>query len=189
MEKQNSLGAGLHLVIGSRMDWYNMFNNLLIILQFWNNHLHTMQMMQTLCIVVIICANGLLTMSEQLQIIFENWTARGCHHRPLYWSELAVQEMPSRCAQRISGKMGHFRWLTVAETSIDIWRSEHGLEGEFRTLVTFIVSVYCPMWFLIKVKHSWLEGPSWVSTACSLTKFRRSSSQPCWDQPGTVNDL
>ena len=53
------------------------------------------------------------------------------------------------------------------------------MEGELlerlETIVTFIVSVYCPMWFNIKVKHSWLEGPRHILTELSL--FRLQSDQ------------
>ena len=31
--------------------------------------------------------------------------------------------------------------------------------GQMETIVRFIVTVNCPMWFNIKVKHSWLDGP------------------------------
>ena len=53
-----------------------------------------------------------------------------------------------------SGPICHSRWLTTAETFIELYQSDHGLEGELlqrlETIVTYIVSVYCPMWFEIK---------------------------------------
>ena len=89
--------------------------------------------------------------------------------------------LPRDVALRKSGKMGHSRWLTMAETCIEMWQSEHGLEGELlerlRTLVTFIVTVYCQMWFQIKVKHSWLEGPRHVLFELSLYRLQSHQVQ------------
>lgn len=40
-----------------------------------------------------------------------------------------------------------------------------------------MVSVYAPMWFEIKVKHSWLEGPRHVLTHLSLLKLQAPEVQ------------
>ena len=57
-----------------------------------------------------------------------------------------------------------------------MWESEHGLEGELleklETIITFIVSVYGNMWFDIKVKHSWLEGPRHILKELSLFRLQ-----------------
>ena len=75
----------------------------------------------------------------------------------------------------------HSRWLTTAQTFLEMWQKEHGLEGELldrlRTIVKFIVSVYCPMWFEIKVKHNWLVGPRHVLYQMQLFKLQSKSVQ------------
>ena len=57
-----------------------------------------------------------------------------------------------------------------------MWQKDHGLEGELlerlRTIVTFIVSEYCPMWFKIKSEHSWLDGPRHVLYELSLFRLQ-----------------
>ena len=57
-----------------------------------------------------------------------------------------------------------------------MYESEHQLEGELldrlETIVTYIVSVYPVMWFEIKVKHSWLEGPRHVLKELSLFRLQ-----------------
>lgn len=62
-----------------------------------------------------------------------------------------------------------------------MWESEHNLEGDLllrlETIVTFIVSVYYPMWFNIKVKHSWLEGPRHILTELSLFRLQSAEVQ------------
>ena len=89
--------------------------------------------------------------------------------------------LPRDVALRKAGKIVHSRWLTMALTLIEMWQSEHGLEGELldrlRVLVTFIVSVYCPMWFQIKVKHSWLEGPRHILMELSLYRLQSPQVQ------------
>ena len=78
-----------------------------------------------------------------------------------------------------SGPIVHSRWVTTAETFIEMYQSDHGLEGELlqrlETIVTYIVTVYCPMWFEIKVKHSWLEGPRHILK--ELTLFHLQSPE------------
>ena len=75
----------------------------------------------------------------------------------------------------------HSRWLTTAETFLEMWESEHGLEGDLydrlEEIVTYIVSVYGPMWFNIKVKHSWLEGPRHILTELSLLRLQSPKVQ------------
>ena len=89
--------------------------------------------------------------------------------------------LPRDVALRKSGPIVHSRWLTTALTFLQMWESEHNLEGELllrlETIVTFIVSVYCPMWFSIKVKHSWLEGPRHILTELSLFRLQSAEVQ------------
>ena len=49
--------------------------------------------------------------------------------------------------------------------------------AKLEKIVTYIVSVYCPMWFSIKVKHSWLEGPRHILTELSLFKLQSKEVQ------------
>lgn len=84
--------------------------------------------------------------------------------------------LPRELALRKTGKMVHSRWLTFAEVVLLLWMSRHGLSGELlqrlEIVVTYIVSVYAPMWFNIKVRHSWVEGPRHVLSHLSLLKLQ-----------------
>ena len=57
----------------------------------------------------------------------------------------------------------HCRWLTTGSTFLDLYMKEHGLEGELldrlNSIAIYFVTVYFPMFFCIKVMHSYLEGP------------------------------
>ena len=82
---------------------------------------------------------------------------------------------------RKTGNMVHSRWLTFAEAVLLLWMSKHGLSGELlqrlETIVIYIVSVYGLMWFQIKVKHSWIEGPRHVLTHLTLLKLQSPEVQ------------
>ena len=84
-------------------------------------------------------------------------------------------------ALRKPGAVVHSRWLTFAEVILFFWMSEPGLSGLLLgvlvTIVTYLVSCYIPMWFDIKVKSSWLEGPRLVLTHLSLLKMQSPKVQ------------
>ena len=84
-------------------------------------------------------------------------------------------------ALRKGGSLVHSRWLTFASELLVMWMSNHGLTGvlleRLRTVVTYIVSLYVPMWFKIKVQHSWLEGPRHVLTHLELLRLQSAEVQ------------
>src|SRR6218665_120153 len=72
-------------------------------------------------------------------------------------------KLPTDLALLEIGPVSHSRWFTTANRLCRIWVSKHGLKGKIlhnlRLIVEYIVCVYYPCWFNIKVKHSWVEGP------------------------------
>ena len=71
--------------------------------------------------------------------------------------------LPKRLASLEIDPVCHSRWLTTALRFCRIWVSKYGITGEnlnkLRLIVEYIVGVYVPNWFNIKVKSSWVEGP------------------------------
>ena len=55
------------------------------------------------------------------------------------------------------GPHSHARWLNLASRICKLWCSNHELSNEssqsLKVLVEFVVGVYSPTWFDIKVKH------------------------------------
>ena len=51
------------------------------------------------------------------------------------------------------------------------------LYERLKTIVSYCVSVYLPMFFMIKVKHSWLEGPRHVLYELQLLRFQSPEVQ------------
>lgn len=74
--------------------------------------------------------------------------------------------LPTRMALLEIGPVSHSRWLTTANRLLRLWVSKHGLKGKnlknLQFIVEFIIGVYYPCWFNIKVKHSWIEGPKHI---------------------------
>ena len=75
--------------------------------------------------------------------------------------------LPGDLAVLEIGPVNHARWLTTANRICRLWVSQHHLKGSvhqnLRMVVEFIVGVYVPTWFMIKVKHNWTEGPRHLS--------------------------
>ncbi|XP_065671449.1 uncharacterized protein LOC136089407 [Hydra vulgaris] len=75
------------------------------------------------------------------------------------------------------GHVSHSRWLTSANRFCRLWVSVHFLtEKNLRNLrlnIEFIVGVYFPCWFQIKVKHSWIDGPRHILFQLKQLKFQK----------------
>ena len=85
--------------------------------------------------------------------------------------------LPERLAHLEIGPVCHSRWLTTALRFLRIWISKHGLKGKklqnLRMIVEFIVGVYMPNWFNIKIKHSWVEGARHVLFQLELLRSQK----------------
>ena len=77
------------------------------------------------------------------------------------------------------GPINHSWWLTNSNHILRLWISCHGFTGEvfenLKVLVEFIVGQYYPMWFYIKVKHSWIDGPTRILS--QIKCYREQSSR------------
>jgi len=86
-------------------------------------------------------------------------------------------ELPADLALLEIGPVSHSRWLTTANRICRIWVSKHGLKGKtlqnLRLIVEYIVGVYFPCWFQIKVKHLWVEGPRHVLFQLHLLRLQK----------------
>ena len=89
--------------------------------------------------------------------------------------------LPRDVALRKTGKIVHCRWLTTGSTFLDMYMKEHSLEGELldrlNTIVIYLVTVYFPMFFRIKVMHSDLEGPRHVLYELQLFRLQSTDIQ------------
>ena len=82
--------------------------------------------------------------------------------------------LSERLAGMKCGKQCHSRWITTGEAILILWMCKHELTGDtldtLKLLVTFLVQVYFPMFFKIKVKHSIQDGPYHVLSLLNLVR-------------------
>lgn len=71
--------------------------------------------------------------------------------------------LPPSLALLEVGPVSHSRWLTTALRFCRLWISKHNLRGKaletLRLITEFVVGVYIPTWFYVKVRSKWVEGP------------------------------
>lgn len=88
---------------------------------------------------------------------------------------------PNDLREREIGRHSHARWLNLANRLCRAWCSEHTLpqdvEENLRRLVEFTVGVYSPLWFEIKVKNSWIEGPYHILRQLQLVRKQTQKVQ------------
>lgn len=81
-----------------------------------------------------------------------------------------------------TGTLSHSHCLTTANAFMRLYVSSHGLTdptvlNTLKIITTFIVGVYYPCWFEIKVKHNWLDGPRHVLHQLQLLQLQDSATQ------------
>lgn len=74
------------------------------------------------------------------------------------------------------GPLVHSRFLTTANRTLRYYISQSHASGKLKTLANFIIKVYAPMWFLIKMEDSFLMGPRHICKYISL--IRENFDQP-----------
>ncbi|GBO09129.1 hypothetical protein AVEN_122935-1 [Araneus ventricosus] len=65
---------------------------------------------------------------------------------------------PNGLANRKPGPVAHSRWLTTASRILRLYVSIRNPSDNLVILVTYILNVYTPVWFSIKMKSSITEG-------------------------------
>lgn len=73
-------------------------------------------------------------------------------------------QVPDSLALLEIGPVSHSRWLTTALRFCRIWISKHELKGKLlknlRLITEFIIGVYLPNWFNVKLHPKWVDGPN-----------------------------
>lgn len=79
------------------------------------------------------------------------------------------------CSEELSkrdpGKMVHSRWLTTANRILRVYVSESNPSDIILTLTTYILKVYAPVWFAIKIHSSVVDGPRNLFKLISLSRY------------------
>ena len=68
-------------------------------------------------------------------------------------------ECSPELARRSPGKMAHSRWLTTANRLMRLYVSKSRPSHNLGMIVNYVVKVYVPVWFSIKVNWKCVDGP------------------------------
>ena len=79
------------------------------------------------------------------------------------------------------GPVCHSRWLTTANRLLRLYVSKHGFKGKnllnLKLIVEFVIGVYYPIWFDVKVKHSSVQGPRHLLKQLALVRLQKKKVQ------------
>ncbi|CAH1106694.1 unnamed protein product [Psylliodes chrysocephalus] len=73
-------------------------------------------------------------------------------------SAIAKGDVPPNLSKRDPEKMVHARWLTTANRILRLYVASEQPLNELKTITEFILKVYAPVWFDIKVRSSCTGG-------------------------------
>ncbi|CAH1114862.1 unnamed protein product [Psylliodes chrysocephalus] len=73
-------------------------------------------------------------------------------------SAIAKSDVPPNLSKRDPGKLAHARWLTTANRILRLYVASEQPSNKLKTIKEFILKVYAPVWFDIKVRSSCTEG-------------------------------
>jgi len=86
-------------------------------------------------------------------------------------SAVSRGECTSALAQRHPGALNHSRWLTTANRVLRLYVSSFEPSEQLKTLSTYIVRVYVPIWFCIKSKPSCKDGARHLWRTIHLSRY------------------
>lgn len=78
----------------------------------------------------------------------------------LYAISMAIQSgvCSEDLARQDPGRLAHSRWLTAANRMLRLYVATARPSANLKVLVSFVLKVYVPSWFAIKIKHSVVDG-------------------------------
>ena len=68
-------------------------------------------------------------------------------------------EVPASLTTQLAGPLNHSRWLTLAIRLLELYTKTPDPSSSLIKVVTFIMKVYVPMWFIIKSNPKFTKGP------------------------------
>jgi hypothetical protein len=78
---------------------------------------------------------------------------------------------PEELARRTPGPISHARWLTKAIRILRLYVSTDNPSDNLKDLAGFVIKVYAPMWFHIKVNSSCIHGPQHICKMITLSRY------------------
>lgn len=92
-----------------------------------------------------------------------------------YLLDISMAIQSGKCngdlAIRDPGPLSHSRWLTKANRTLRLYISVESPSSELNELVLFILKVYMPMWFRIKLSRSFTNGPKLLYQSIQASRY------------------
>lgn len=92
-----------------------------------------------------------------------------------YLLEICLAISSGHCSQDLAqknpGKIGHARWLTTANHVLRLYVGTKVPSNQLNILATFILKVYAPMWFRIKMKPSCKDGAKHLWETIQFSRY------------------
>jgi hypothetical protein len=113
-----------------------------------------------------------------------DFTSLSKDQRYLYEMCLAVRSgtISKNLSTREPGKVAHSRWLTTANRLLRLYVSTSEPSRSLFTLVQYVIKVYAPLWFEIKLKPQCYYGASHLWKAIHLSRFLPSVERDVVDK-------
>lgn len=73
--------------------------------------------------------------------------------------------------QRQPGKLSHARWITTANRIMRLYISSSEPSNQLQTLAEFVMRVYAPMWFTIKLNPYCTDGPRNLWKTINVSRY------------------
>jgi hypothetical protein len=70
-----------------------------------------------------------------------------------------------------SNNLSHARWLTTAERLLRLYIGTDNPSSNLIEIVTFVIKVYCPVWFYIQYNPSCIQGPRHILRMLTMSRY------------------
>ncbi|GBL75383.1 hypothetical protein AVEN_194578-1 [Araneus ventricosus] len=84
---------------------------------------------------------------------------------------ITLGHCPEDLANRDSGPLSHFRWLTAVNRVLRLYLSSKDPSGNLKEIVGFILKFYMPVWFAIKKSNYFTDGSKHVFQAIQTSPY------------------
>lgn len=84
---------------------------------------------------------------------------------------VASGQCSNTLSKREPGTLSHSRWLTTANRILRLYMATNSPSQNLCTLAEYIMKVYAPMWFTIKIHHSCKDGSKHVFQTIKKSRY------------------
>jgi hypothetical protein len=83
---------------------------------------------------------------------------------------VSLDEIDVSLSFRNPGKLSHARWLTMANRILRLYVGTENPSKNLQLLAEYIIKVYAPIWFHIKLNPLYIDGPRHIFKIIELSR-------------------